>query len=173
MASCSPRPRRSRQIGDAVIGFIGIPLALWMYLVAPQEAKGLYESDIQPWFFPRIVLLVFAGLCLLLVVTALWPRDHNPTGADSASTGDEEQAVDRTTWLCNCVVPPALTLLYIVLIQLLGFMLSTFLVTATYMLFLNARVLTSLVAAALLAGSLYYLFGVFLHIPLPVGRFFS
>lgn len=173
MASCSPKPRRTRQIGDALIGLIGIPFALWMYVVAPEEAKGLYESDIQPWFFPRIVLLVFAGLCLLLVVNALWPRDHTQTGADSTGAAGEEQSLDRTTWLCNCLVPPALTLLYILFIQLVGFMMSTFIVTATYMMFLNARILTSLVSAAVLAGALYYLFGVLLHIPLPAGRLFS
>lgn len=173
MVSCSTRPRRSRRIGEAVIGLIAIPLALWMYVVAPEEAKGLYDSDIQPWFFPRIVLLVFAGLCLLLVVNALRSRNDTQTETDLPGRRGEEQNVDRATWLCNCVVPPGLTILYIVLVQLIGFMPSTFLVTATYMLFLNARILASLVGAAVLAAALYSLFGILLHIPLPEGRFFS
>lgn len=157
---------------DLVIAVIAIPLALWLFIIAPQEAPGLYDDGIQPWLFPRVVLLLTIALCVLLAVSSL-RRGSGDDEAANAPDVEEAEAPAKRDALLNAVVPPALILLYVIGTVWIGYIYTTAIVAASYMLYLGASVRITVVITIGLTAVLYFVFGDLLNIPLPLGRLFQ
>lgn len=154
---------------DLVFAIVAIPLALWLFITAPQQAPGLYDDGIQPWLFPRIVLLITIALCILLAVSSL-KRHAREAETLNAEAVEGQQKRDS---LLNAIVPPGLILLYVIGTVWIGYIYATAIVAILYMLYLGASTRTALVVTIGLVAILYFVFGDLLNIPLPLGRLFE
>lgn len=167
-----PEASRIKSLPDTIFGLVGIAGAVWLFVAAPEHAQGLYDDGVQPWTFPRLLLALFALLCSVLVWRALRFPEPRSDGETLAETG-EPAFTGSVYGFFNQLAPIALTTLYIVSAVWFGFLISTFVVSTLYMIFLGVRIWKSVISAAALTALLYYLFGVLLHIPLPAGHFFQ
>lgn len=158
---------------DLVIAVVAIPFALWLFVIAPMEAPGLYDDGIQPWLFPRMILLFTMLLCILLAINSL--KEHHgqdkSTDEGAASGGGESQS--KRAALLNAVVPPSLVLIYVIGTIWIGYIYATAVVASLYMLFLGASLLMTLLITIGLTAVLYFVFGDLLNIPLPLGLLFQ
>ncbi|WP_425418300.1 tripartite tricarboxylate transporter TctB family protein [Oricola indica] len=157
---------------DLIIAIVAIPLALWLFIIAPQEAPGLYDDGIQPWLFPRVVLLFSMILCVLLAAFWLKRRISGDEIHEFPVAEDDEAPTQRDA-LLNAIVPIALIVLYVIGTIWIGYIYATAIVAVLYMLYLGASVWMTFLVTAGLTAVLYFVFGDMLNIPLPLGRLFQ
>lgn len=147
------------RFNDAVIGLILIVVAavtVWLTRDFPAMPGQKYGPDL----FPRIlasgigiggVILVFNGL-----------RARRPLLSRAAWTG-EPQAV------MNFLAVPVALVLYILLSELLGFLLTAILITFALLLLLRRRPVSSLLIAVASVAVIQLAFTRLLLVPLPRG----
>jgi len=150
---------------DGITGLACLALSLGMLVLT----RGLPQSPmvpVGPAFYPRIVLVLMAGLSLLLVVLDLRAaRAGRPAGAKPAVPQNYRLVVVTFTAF----------IVYIVLLPLLGFRIATFLFVGGLQALLepprSARRWALVIAIALVTTLVTYLaFEQYLSVLLPRGR---
>jgi len=150
---------------DGIAGLACLALSLGMLLLT----RGLPESPmvpVGPAFYPRIVLVLMAGLSLLLVVLD-WRavRRGRPAGAKAAAAPNYRLVVVTFTTF----------IVYVVLLPLLGFRIATFLFVGGLQALLepprSARRWALVLAIAIVTTVVTHLaFEQYLSVLLPRGR---
>lgn len=150
---------------DGIAGLACLALSLGMLLLT----RGLPESPmvpVGPAFYPRIVLVLMAGLSLLLVVLDLRVgRAGRPAGAKAAAAPNYRLVVVTFTTF----------IVYVALLPLLGFRIATFLFVGGLQALLEpprsarrwALVLTIAIVTTVVT---YFAFERYLSVLLPRGR---
>jgi putative tricarboxylic transport membrane protein len=150
---------------DGISGLACLALSLGMLLLT----RGLPESPmvpVGPAFYPRVVLVLMAGLSLLLLVLDLrTARAGRPAVAKAAAAPNYRLVVITFTTF----------IVYIVLLPLLGFRIATFLFVGGLQALLepprSARRWALVLAIAIVTTVVTYLaFEQYLSVLLPRGR---
>lgn len=118
----------------------------------------------EPGFFPLLAALLLAALSAVLL-------GFNFAGAPAEATSPEPEAVEETqTWAALTAIAGLVA--YVFLLAWLGYLIATTLLLAALLgVFGVRRVLPYFIAAPLIAGGSYLLFGRLLDLPLPSGPF--
>jgi len=161
-----------KEFVDLSIAIVAIPLAVWLFVIAPNEAPGLYEDGIQPWLYPRIVLAVFIFFCTLMAFIAVKGRSQSGNAPGATLQQERSASMTREAFL-NAIVPAGLTILYVVGTIWIGYIYTTAIIAGLYMRYLGATLLGALVVAIGITVVIYFVFGDLLNIPLPHGRLFE
>ena len=154
---------------DGIAGLICLALSIVMLVLT----RGLPQSSfvpVGPDFYPRIVLVIMAVLCVMLIASDLW-RQQSKIAA--ATVGAEPAAQKRNYRLVGMTF--AVFAGYVVLLPLVGYRLATFL----FMLALQAvidpprgvrRWVVVMVSALASSAVTYIVFDHYLSVLLPRGH---
>lgn len=144
--------------------------SFYVYLVVTLLglAVVIYSLTLEYWgakFLPLVIGSLIAILAAIGVVGEAFPHLKGPEKA-SASIGQHSNAFEAwkkygiaTAWLVGLVAG----------IYVVGFMLSTFLFLLLYMWSRKVKLLTNIIATAVMLAAIYIGFGVLLKIELPKG----
>ncbi len=147
--------KRWERIGAAILIFIGIAAAAMAY--------NLGFGDLHhpgPGFFPFWLSVILALVSFIYLITRI--------GADSAGAG----LWDKRAW-----VRPSLAALVLLLYSLamgwIGFFPATFLLFLAWLILIEKETLLTVSLVSVLGtASIFFIFNVFLKVPLPKGTFF-
>jgi putative tricarboxylic transport membrane protein len=154
---------------DAVIGFGLLSLGVYFAQSSWRLPAGPDPSAPGPGVAPLLLGMALALCGLVLVIQALIARHHEPSRSLAAS---QEPAHEVTADMRRKpVIAIVLLTMTALLLESLGFMLSTFLfLFAGFILLGNARWQPALSGAAITAISLWLFFTKLLGVGLPFGR---
>ncbi|MGP1678657.1 MAG: tripartite tricarboxylate transporter TctB family protein [Burkholderiales bacterium] len=153
---------------DGVAGLIGLALSIGMLVLT----RGLPHSafvPVGPEFYPRIVLGIMAALSALLIVSDLWRHYKQPAAAPAAA-----EAVPEKRNYQLVAITFAIFGVYVALLSVLGYRLSTFLFMLALQPALNwpsnpRRWIMVLVYALAATALTYLVFDTYLSVLLPRG----
>lgn len=138
----------------AAVLLLGLSAVVWV--VSRDFPSGFGETP-GAAFFPRLIAASIAVLALALF-------------ARSLTEAERETHAVSTTAVGRFAVPVAFLVAYVALLPVLGFVLDTVLLLVALMWYSGVeRFRVSLPLAVALGVALHYVFGEFLHIPLPEG----
>ena len=146
---------------DIIFGAVMLVVAALLFLETTNPAyqqAGVLGYGFSPAFFPRILLIIWAALSVILIIRAL-PALH--------------REIDKPDWgkLAGAV---AITLGYIGLISLVGFAFASIVFAAALMLFLGYRQVVPVALVAVIFPLVtWYVFTFLLHISLPTSPWFN
>lgn len=154
---------------DGVAGLICLALSLGMLVLT----RGLPQSPlvpIGPDFYPRIVLVIMAGLSALLVVFDLWRQRSQAASATAGAGVAPERRNYRLVGITFTVFAG-----YVLLLPLVGYRIATFIFMAALQAVFEAprsarRWMVVLVSALVTAAVTYVVFEHFLSVLLPRGK---
>lgn len=150
------------RFNDAVTGAVLVLFALAM-IAYTRTFPAMPGQDYGPALFP---VLIGAGLaaCGLALIAQGWARRQSEPWFAGAAWLRSPRHVTQF------VAVPASLVLYILVVDSLGFVPTAFLLLlGLLMLFRGGRLLSSLAIAALVTGVVDYAFTQFLLVPLPLG----
>lgn len=146
--------------------------AAYLYHDAGRFAAAARAGELGPDFWPRAILALLMIVCACEIVRRMLPDRavRDATGAGDASEGPD--AGERFPWRLAAGI--ALTIAYVLALDILGFFLATAIYLALFMLagrYYRARV----IALASVLGSLAFVYVfmkiVYVSLPLGVGPF--
>ncbi len=149
------------RVSDVYTGLGSILLGVIIYVLTinfPALEKGGW---IGPALFPRILAILFVFFGTILMVQEVVRRSHTPS------------APTHQRWLTNptinalCVI--AAIIFYILVSELLGFIITAFIILTLLMLKLEVKIMVCIPASLVLVAGIYYLFAKMLRVPLPWG----
>ena len=139
-----------------------IGVVAFMYLVCAYFYSQTVKLNADSQTYPRFTIVLLFGLTTLYLVQMLAAaRRHGVV-----SGADEIFAGFRPVQFFTCL---AATVLYLVSIHFFGFYISTVLFMAALLLFLRVPPLYTVIAVAVILALVYFAFGKFLGVRLPVG----
>jgi hypothetical protein len=144
---------------------------------------GLRLDPLGPAYFPRFVLICLAALATALLVNSAWvlrrgAADRSATASEPVATpdGPEQAADEEAGWDAAPISYPrmlgvlALSLGYVLLMDALGYLVSSGLYVVLLLLLLRVRWPLAIALCAIgLPAVLFALFGWLLGVPLPGG----
>jgi putative tricarboxylic transport membrane protein len=141
---------------DKLASFLLVLLAIGVFIVS-QDFPSSVTNAPGPAFFPQVIAVGIAGLAFAQFVFAV--------------VGDEVRehtiSVEATR---RVVIPIIYLVMYVLVLPLLGFFLTTIAFLVGLMYYSGARNLRISVPLSIIVGAvLQYVFVGFLHIPLPAG----
>ena len=148
-------------VRDIVFGIAMLAAAALLFLETTSPAyqqAGVLGYGFSPAFFPRILLIIWAALSIILIIRAL-PALH--------------RQIDKPDWgkLAGAV---AITLGYVGLIAVIGFAFASIVFAAAFMTFLGYRRVVPVALVALIFPLVtWYVFTFLLHISLPTSPWFN
>ncbi|AKI97763.1 tripartite tricarboxylate transporter TctB family protein [Kosmotoga pacifica] len=124
------------------------------YVVRGKELPG-------PKFFPFLIayLLIFAGIYFIIRSLLRWNRTEGINTSDLVT----KRGIIRVISIVAGV------LLYVPLINLIGFKVGTFILCAVFMYMLGVKLLKSLIYSLILTIVIILIFGMVFSIPFPQG----
>jgi tripartite-type tricarboxylate transporter receptor subunit TctC len=164
-------------------------------ILTSEAYRGVRHSRYGPMVFPATI----GGLLVLVLAALFWTkgRPHretllqsavesldeepnesampNSTGAMPNAMPNDWGAMPTSAWACppSAVIPVALAIagviIFVLVVDWLGFVLTAFLLMAAFMKYLGTRLPVALAASALCAVITYQLFAVQMRVSLPWG----
>jgi putative tricarboxylic transport membrane protein len=157
---------------------IVLAVAAFLYVLANRIEFVAPGGRIGPDFWPRAILLLAMATCAYEIVKTLFFGRHDQEVAGVLESIIEEAPADAAeeeprarSYLHLLLTGVAMTIAYVVLIERLGFFLSTFLYLAGFM-WVGRYRRPGIVLASSLLGSLVFMF-VFMkivYVSLPLGQ---
>lgn len=160
------RGRSNVYIPDLVTGVLSILLggAVALHARGFPTLAGGYPG---PGLFPELMGLLMVGLGISLTVQGL-RGGSDPEGAREAEEANlTGEALRRA--LPNAVAATVVVLLYMFLVERLGFIATMILLNLGFMLKLGVRPLTAILVSVAASIAVYYIFAGLLYVPLPSG----
>lgn len=162
---------------NVVLSLIILAACLAGWFAIDVLPRGLTVDPVGPAYFPRVIVLCIAVLALALLLTNL--RDLNrprvaapppePPHQATALPGEEQEALPPFS-LSRLLAILGLSLAYVLLIERLGYFLSTLLYVTLLLLLLRVRNPAAIAGCALgIPLVLQVLFQRLLSVPLPGG----
>lgn len=145
----------SARISDRVAGALLLAFAIWYWIQAGTYVVS-YGDPAGPSFFPRLIAVPLGLFSLFLIVKP-----------------DPEPFWFRWPHVIGQLATLAVLITYPLVIEPLGFPLSTFLGTAILARILGGTWLQSLTVGAGVAAGLYGVFDLIFGLPLPLGPVFG
>ncbi|MFB9733199.1 tripartite tricarboxylate transporter TctB family protein [Ornithinimicrobium kibberense] len=182
----SPEPELTGALWSQLILPVSFVALGAVILVASTRFPDNATARTSPGLYPSIVATVLVGAALLSVWELLRRRRRvrpsptevsatQPVTTAAEPTRQEERLVSRTTWI-RAVSTLVLSVLYVVVIPVLGFVLTTFVYCFALSALLRGASVRGLAGSAVIAAGLvaaaYYIFVVGLSANLPRGVFF-
>lgn len=126
------------------------------------------------WAYPR-ALVILCGVCtLILLIRGILGRTKEAPAPpeDTSASAAEQKAIKKQTVL-SLIICGLSMIAYIICIEYIGYLLSTFLFIAGLLLFLRVRKWWIILAVSLgVSGLIFYMFNNLLLILLPTGSLF-
>ena len=164
---------------NIIIGIILLIASAFYYFSTMDFPPPTKTENLGPAFFPTLLAVALALLSLLLVIAGLFPGGASRKGGDAAVIKGAERLEEDSFGAENIsykflLGTIGLSFLYVGLISILGFLISTplFLILLIRLLGYEKWV-NNLAASICLTAALYLLFAVALGVTLPAGIFFS
>lgn len=164
---------------NVVIGIILLIVSAFYYLSTTGFPPPTKTDNLGPTFFPLLLATILAVLALLLILDSLVSRGASRNEEGGAVIKGAERLEEDSfgaeqisyKFLFGTI---GLSILYVGLISVLGFLISTTLFLITLIRFLGYEKWVNNVAASVgLTAALYLLFVTALGVNLPQGIFFS
>jgi len=164
---------------NIIIGIILLISSAFYYLSTMEFPPPSKTENLGPAFFPTLLAAVLAFLALLLILNTFLARGASGKKGDGAVIQGAERLEEDSfsaedisyKFLFGTI---GLSFLYVALISILGFLISTVLFLVTLIRLLEYKDWKNNVAASVgLTATLYLLFAVALGVTLPAGIFFS
>ena len=150
---------------DFCVGIAFVIIGAVYYLLSFSQTRGVSDWSLSPGFFPRLAAGFIIGLGILLSVLSLVSSDR-----DSASTSEKFQKRVMLYVILTIVI----MLLYVYLMQWLGFILATILTSAGMMIFLGSRRWFWIIAISIVFPLFIYFFALkIMFVLFPAGRIFE
>jgi hypothetical protein len=153
---------------DGIAGLICLALSIGMLVLT----RGLPQSafvPLGPEFYPRIVLVIMAGLSVMLVASDLWRQRSRTAEAAAAAEPAPEKRNYRLVGITFAVFAG-----YVVLLPLVGYRVATFLFMVALQSVIDPprgarRWVVVMVSALASAAVTYVVFDNYLSVLLPRG----
>ncbi|WP_069870234.1 tripartite tricarboxylate transporter TctB family protein [Fusibacter sp. 3D3] len=147
---------------DFAMGIIGLILSSYVFFTArlfPESPSTL----VGPSYFPIILSLGLFALCIILIIQSLVSK-----------TEDKTESIDlKSPGIMRSFASFLATIVYVSLLQILGFMISSVLYLFFLMLLLkNKEYVKMSIISVVVSVAVYFIFKSVLHITLPTGIFF-
>jgi putative tricarboxylic transport membrane protein len=142
-------------MSDRLTGAIFLLIAIW-YGYTAQFYTQAFADPLGPSAFPQVLAVPFGLLSLYLLLRP----DPGPDWGSGQRMGRQASAV-------------ALLLVYSQVLEYLGFLLSTAILSTVMSMFLGARLIYAIVTGAVLGVGLFLLFDGLFQLPLPTGKVFG
>jgi hypothetical protein len=110
---------------------VGLVVAALLYHYAQQIDYSPRPGALGPDFWPKLIIGLMAVVCLFEIGGILLGRTTGTQGVAEALETDEEEEVQKYPWLLAGGI--VLVGVYAVVVDILGFLLSTFLFLAIFM----------------------------------------
>lgn len=151
---------------DVYVGVIMLVFSFFIY----REALAMHP---EASLFPRVIIPVFAAFALLIVFSGVKKSKGDTKKIQKDSNGNKEE---KTLTLESLKVPLSVSLIvvfYLILIDLLGFFVATFIFAVGLMYFCQMRNFKRIIFFAITINLfVYVLFVMQLNLRLPRGYFF-
>jgi len=146
------------------IGTAFLILGVIIYLLSYTEATGIRDWSLSPGFFPRLAAFFICGLSLLLIALAIFFGDKNRAPVSGQI---------RWRVFFYVIGSIAIMILYVYLIEWLGFILSTIIIMAGMMvLYGSRRWILIAVMSVCLPLLVYFLALKVMYVLFPTGKIF-
>ena len=147
---------------DRILGALALVLGIAIF-IATSNFPGAAANRPGPAFLPRILALLFAVCGIILLFSKGGRTEESQSGNPDGAAGE-----NPGSWTDIAFVSGAL-ILYMFAAEITGFLIAA--AALTYAVFFRLRngVLTSAIAAVVLAVGTYVLFGTVLGVMLPRG----
>ena len=139
-----------------------VGVVAFMYIVCGYFYYKMVHLPEEIQSYPRFVIILLFGLTTLYLVQMLISAFKNGTesGVDKVFKGFQP---------AQFFVSLAAVIVYVVLINYLGFYIATALFLVGLLLYLKVPVLHTVIAVAVILALVYFAFGMFLGVKLPKG----
>jgi len=134
----------------------------WSFLA--YKIRG--ESLPGPEFFPFTLAVVLIMLGVYYIIKSAVMIKMKKLPRDAAIAFEEKFTFEGVK---NIVAVVAAIVFFVPIIELLGFILGTIIVSSILMIILNVKVLRSIIYSTILAVMIFLIFGTLFRIPLPEG----
>jgi len=155
---------RKTEIIASIIGLLLSFGTYWGTLYFPKFPTRLAG----PEFFPRLLAILLAILCLALLFEALRKRKRSPVGSTEEAKGAKQ------TFFWKVVLAMGVSILYFLGMRVFGFLICTFSYFAFLMLLMQSKkkILKTILWSAATTAVTYVTFGMVLRATLPMGSIF-
>ena len=150
---------------DKKMQWTDLGVVLVMYGICAYFFAETLKLKPESQTYPKFTIILLFGLTTLYLLQMLVAAFKNGT-----ESGKEHFKGFQVKQFFGCLIA---TILYVVLINYLGFYLSTVLFMAAVLLYLKVPYLHSAIAIVVLVGLIYFAFGKFLGVRLPQGMLFK
>jgi putative tricarboxylic transport membrane protein len=181
IGSQTPTASKTRRIVPYVIVLL---IAVYLYYVTTQFEFMARPGHLGPDFWPKTLVILIMVTCLYEIVKQAFAKGQADVGSvldeiieESTVEHPEAGAVEHETFAAEekkyrhlLIIGIALTIAYVLLFDVLGFFLDTFLFLALFMYVGNYRRIGVILITSLI-GSLVYMF-IFMrvvYVSLPIG----
>ena len=139
-----------------------IGVVAFMYLVCAYFYSQTLQLKADSQTYPKFTIILLFGLTTLYLVEMLIAAKKH--GVESGVNEVFKDFVPKQFFVCLCA-----TILYLVCIHFLGFYIATVLFMLAVLLFLRVPLPAALISIAVIMALIYFAFGKFLGVRLPVG----
>jgi putative tricarboxylic transport membrane protein len=150
---------------NLLVGIAFIILGITIYLLSYTEARGIHDWSLSPAFFPRLAATFIVGLSLLLVVVDAVMRKRNSVPAS-----------ERIQWrvFSYVIATIGIMILYVYLIEWLGFIPATTITMAGMMVLYGSRRWVLIALTSVCLPLLIYFFALkVMYVLFPAGKVFQ
>ena len=157
------------KLANIILSFIMLALSVYVFYVSRQFPEVL-DMVPGPGIWPRVLSVCLFGVSLFLLVTTILSGKKAESNQSNGQKGEHTFLAKRTL---RVYIMMGIALVYLVLMMLAGFIISTALFIIAIMLFMGEKKIW--LALAIGTGSslgLYFLFYGIFHILLPAGLLF-
>jgi putative tricarboxylic transport membrane protein len=146
-------------IRDYMIGLVGFLFGVFIFCMT-LDFPSLEGGHPGPALFPRILSILFAICGLVLII-----QDVKADG----SKPNKKPFFPGWAPAWNAIAVIAVVVVYILLVEILGFILTCFILFSLLMKKLGVRIVPSVVLSLIVTMGVYLLFHKMLMVPLPWG----
>jgi len=155
------------KVSEILASILGLLLSIatyWGTLYFPKFPTPLAGPD----FFPRLLAILLAILCLVLLFEALRKRKPSPVGSAEEAKGSKQ------TFFWRVILAMGVSILYFLGMRVFGFLICTFSYFAFLMLLMQSKkkILKTIIWSAATTAVTYVTFGMVLRATLPMGSIF-
>ena len=139
-----------------------IGVVAFMYVVCAYFYSETIKLKADSQTYPKFTIILLFGLTTLYLVEMIIAAKKH--GVESGVNEVFKDFVPRQFFFCLCA-----TILYLVCIHFLGFYIATVLFMLAVLLYLRVPPLATAIAIVVIVALIYFAFGKFLGVRLPVG----
>lgn len=170
--------QKHKNLADLIISLVMSVGSLTFLIHMHKFVDGGMPSVVGPLVFPRFVIIVTVILSFILLFFAIFKptvkkAEAPPAGENQTCNPDSVEALDSASRK-NIVIYVAVLFAYLIMLQYIGFLISTPLVILVVAYILNGRNFKFLVPMAVVfSTTVYYVAAKVMHIILPAGIWFE